>query len=732
MILTVRWALYALAASLAAQPDGEEFRQQFLQIERYYQDSLSHPAPPVGREQLGAVHPKPGRVTRTPLAVWPTARVEEVALEAEPGHTAHLLLLTPAEPARKAIIAVPPVDRTAEDWTGLSGASPPPPWLGGALRDGYTVAVLVPVQRALDHPLCEQLRGKDRRHILHRLGFVTGRTLTGLEVTAIAAVKQWLNVPTGLYAEGDGVYAAGFAAALDDTFHPVHLAQPPATRQDAWRLPVDLTISAYTPPPPPRQTPPLPSAELSAGPAIPRPQIDERRNRHFDGLVAFLRQRIAASASVRGTWRALPPSTGAPKLRALLTEVMGPALPPSNALNPRRTEIARRPAYTAYAVRLDALPGVEAIGHLLIPNGARRAPAVIAQHGLGGAPKDLTLEGPQPNPAYHGFAARLAEHGYVVFAPYVTVPIPQDRLINQLVRMANVLGQMRTNIELAKLRRIVDYLQTLPQVDPDRIGYYGLSYGGYSALWMAPLEPRIRATVVSGHFNHWTTKIISERETTSYLRHPDEDFYNWNVLNRLTHTELLAAFFPRPVMVEFALHDGTTFPAWHEQAWAEAAQAAKAWNAPIVRDRFIGVHEIHGIGAFDFLDRWLRPAQPSSRGLETWGAVEHRITANPLTRVRGTFRTGSAQPVFRGLSFQGAGDPLTVRYGLTPGGAELGEFTVPFKGGRASAPRPPLPLNPQREYHFELRSKGSTIHGPKPLGGTRFPGEFAPFYQPIT
>ena len=47
--------------------------------------------------------------------------------------------------------------------------------------------------------------------------------------------------------------------------------------------------------------------------------------------------------------------------------------------------------------------------------------------------------------------------------------------------------------------------------------------------------------MVSGHFNDWTPKISSDRIATSYLRHPDEDFTNWNVLHRFTHHELIAA-----------------------------------------------------------------------------------------------------------------------------------------------------------------------------------------------
>jgi dipeptidyl aminopeptidase/acylaminoacyl peptidase len=77
--------------------------------------------------------------------------------------------------------------------------------------------------------------------------------------------------------------------------------------------------------------------------------------------------------------------------------------------------------------------------------------------------------------------------------------------------MAAAVGMMRTSNEQAKLKRFIDFLQPLPFEKGERIGYYGLSYGGYSAIWMAPLESRITASVISGHFNDWTPKISSDR-----------------------------------------------------------------------------------------------------------------------------------------------------------------------------------------------------------------------------
>jgi hypothetical protein len=96
---------------------------------------------------------------------------------------------------------------------------------------------------------------------------------------------------------------------------------------------------------------------------------------------------------------------------------------------------------------------------------------------------------------------------------------------------------------------------------------------------------------------------------TSYLWHPDEDFYNWNILHRFTHPELIAMTAPRAVCVEFAERDGITTPEWTEYAWAQVL----AWRDRlgltdrVVMARFDGVHEVRAVESVEFLDRFLRP-----------------------------------------------------------------------------------------------------------------------------
>ncbi len=786
---------------------------------------------------LGSVEPVAGPAQVTLLSASAALRIEELNVPVEGEHHAHAVLLEPlGGAARKpVVIALAPDELAPETFAGIEAGMTPAPWLLDLLARDISVCLPITVTRTTDHPLCQSTRGKDRRHILHRLGFITGRTVTGLEVDQVRALVRYLTSRAGVdgsriavLGRGQGGMTALYAAALEERLRAAAVSGYFAARESCWREPVDrmlygqllefgdAEVAALIAPRrlivdsaeagelerarryfARRQAEqelqataggfeelaaacaealeaPAPSAGYSFPDRLLRTEIDERRNRHYNQLLDYLRQRIGASEEIRRRrWSlaATPAGRRAAKAQELVTELRGLVgeIPGEQVpLNARSRLIKITDRYLAFDVLLDVVSGVEAYGQLLVPRNAsgQRLPAVVTQHGLGGKPKDLTLEGENPDKVYHGVAARLAEAGYVVFAPYVTVPIPQAELINPLVRQAAALGRMRISIEAAKLRRILDFLQSLDFVDGERLGYYGLSYGGYSATWMGPLEPRLKATVISGHFNDWRRKLTDEGERTSYLLHPDEDFYNWNVLPRFSHVELLASFYPRAVMVEFAQHDATTFPAWHERAWSEVAEIAAAWRASdrLVRDRFDGVHEVHGVGAFDFLDRWLRPEKPSERRYEyrAWPSlrdlpglgdsapdtlpyVTHTLDAHPGTWVRGSFRP--AQP-FTGLAFRlsRTGNPgdLIVRYGSAPGGSDLGVARVaavqvyPLYDLWIDAPVQSRRLDPGREVWFELRVERGrspedfyTLYGPRPLGGARFAGEFAVAFRPI-
>ena len=108
--------------------------------------------------------------------------------------------------------------------------------------------------------------------------------------------------------------------------------------------------------------------------------------------------------------------------------------------------MAERPDHTVYAVSLGMLPGVRLFWLLmLVPKGITEPrAAVVTQHGLGGAVQAVAglLE---QDDAYHSYGRRLAERGYVVFAPHCINGTPRRvRLHNKAI----VVGRRLMGLEI--------------------------------------------------------------------------------------------------------------------------------------------------------------------------------------------------------------------------------------------------------------------------------------------
>ena len=158
---------------------------------------------------------------------------------------------------------------------------------------------------------------------------------------------------------------------------------------------------------------------------------------------------------------------------------------------------------------MDVFPDVIAYGILLLPKDIKegeKRPVVVCQHGLEGRPRDVA-DPKVNNPAYNQYAIRLAEQGFITFAPQ-NLYIFEDRF-RTLQRKANPLGKTLFSVIVPQHQQITDWLKTLPQVDPARIAFYGLSYGGKSAMRIPPLVKNYCLSICSADFNEWVWKNAS-------------------------------------------------------------------------------------------------------------------------------------------------------------------------------------------------------------------------------
>ncbi len=295
------------------------------------------------------------------------------------------------------------------------------------------------------------------------------------------------------------------------------------------------------------------------------------------------------------------------------TEVIGDFELPLVDPNPRSRPYEEGEKTRSYEVVLDVWEGVFAYGILTVPKGidlenGPRYPVVVCQHGLEGTPQDLI--GEKKHKAYQAFATRLAERGYVTFTPQNGYKY-FDRFRLQQFK-SQTLGKTLFSIIVPQHEQITNWLVSLPFVDPDRIGFYGLSYGGKSAMRIPPLVDRYALSICSADFNEWVWKNAATDSRSlrySYANKGEYEIFEWNLGGTFNYAEMAALICPRPFMVERGHFDGV---APDETVGYEFAKVRRLYEAQLGLEGrceiewFPGPHAINGEGTFRFLDRHLK------------------------------------------------------------------------------------------------------------------------------
>ena len=278
-------------------------------------------------------------------------------------------------------------------------------------------------------------------------------------------------------------------------------------------------------------------------------------------------------------------------------------LPPK----PRTRKVYDEAKYTGYEVKLDVFPDVFAYGLLLVPKSIgddERRPVVVCQHGLEGRPQHVA--DPRVNHrAYNQYACRLAERGFVVFAPQNPY-IFRDRF-RTLQRKANLIRKTLFSIIVPQHQQITDWLASLPFVDPKRIGFYGLSYGGKTAMRVPPLVRNYALSICSADFNEWIWKNVTVSARYSYVTTGEYEIFEFDLGNTYNYAEMAGLIAPRPFMVERGHRDGVAPDEWVAYEYAKVRRLYAELGIP-GRTRiefFNGPHTINGKGTFEFLHRHL-------------------------------------------------------------------------------------------------------------------------------
>jgi len=339
-----------------------------------------------------------------------------------------------------------------------------------------------------------------------------------------------------------------------------------------------------------------------------------RLRRQFDQLVEFTQTVVRRSETARRQFWSKADASSLQRWqqstetyrRYLWEEVIGKIDRPFEPLQARTRRLYDQPSFIGYEVLLPVWPDVFAYGILLLPKDLKpgeRRPVVVCQHGLEGRPQD-TIE-PKGEKSYARFAARLAERGFVVYAPQNPY-IGGDRF-RQLQRKANPLKWSLFSFIVGQHQRTLEWLASQPFVDPARIAFYGLSYGGKTAVRVPPLLPNYALSICSADFNEWIWKNTSVEQPFSYLFTQEYEMPEFNLGNTFNYAELAGLMAPRPFMVERGHHDGVSIDEWVAYEYAKVRRLYTLLGIPqrTAIEFFDGPHQIHAVGTFEFLHRFL-------------------------------------------------------------------------------------------------------------------------------
>lgn len=287
------------------------------------------------------------------------------------------------------------------------------------------------------------------------------------------------------------------------------------------------------------------------------------------------------------------------------TEIIGRFDEELLPLRPRTRKVRETDAWTAWDVVLDVYPGFEAWGTLVMPKNlpaGEKRPVVVCQHGRNGVPLDTISEGKS---AYGDYAARLAERGFITFAPH-NLYRGEDRY-RWLDRKANLIGGTLFTFITASHRQTLTWLQSVPEVDGKRIAFYGLSYGGETAVRVPAVIPDYCLSICSGDFNQWTRKVADPDFPGSFMKSIEWEMPYWNMGLRYDYAAMAGLIFPRPFFVERGQHDLVSTDEWvaHEYAKVRFLYSRFGMEDKTGIEFFHGGHSINGESSFEFLHHHL-------------------------------------------------------------------------------------------------------------------------------
>ena len=276
--------------------------------------------------------------------------------------------------------------------------------------------------------------------------------------------------------------------------------------------------------------PPSSETQFSSAEFLDRDFVNHKPRLSFDGN----------SVDAWRDWR--------PQLLPELREQLGPFPDEAPPLNPQIVSTENYDKITIHKVIYHSREDAPIPAYLSIPKSATgKMPAVLCIHGHVPGGKESVISGDGQFGAPYG--CDLAEQGVVTLCPDnagMGERAHPSGGCDFLWRRLNYLGYDLTGYRVYDLMRGVDYLQSLPEVDENRIGIAGLSGGCWLGIVHAALDERVQAAVLSGYF---TTFAQTSWFGHCICHHPK------GIGELCEMPDIAGLIAPRPIFVEWGTED---------------------------------------------------------------------------------------------------------------------------------------------------------------------------------
>jgi dienelactone hydrolase len=293
------------------------------------------------------------------------------------------------------------------------------------------------------------------------------------------------------------------------------------------------------------------------------------------------------------------------------SEILGRLPDPSMPTNARTRLVYDTPRFLGYEVWMDVWQGVNEYGILLIPKDLKpgeRRPVVVCQHGLEARVQEVADPG-FDSQFYRQFAVSLANLGFVTYSPQN--PFFGAERFRAIYHLGHPLKLEMFSFVLGQHQQVLNWLSQQPFVDPERIGFYGLSYGGKTAIRVPPLLDRYCLSICAGDFNEivWSMTDVDSKGVFPF--DDSYDLYEFNFANVVDYAELACLMAPRPFMAEHGYMDGGDEDKTNECIAAQFVLVKHFYDRFGMADRaaieyFEGYHTVNGKGTFEFLRKYLQ------------------------------------------------------------------------------------------------------------------------------